>query len=43
MHFFFLLSTDLFTEYYRTILGCVQVDHYTGVSPYSYTNSAVGS
>ena len=23
--------------------GGLQVDHYTGVSPYSYTNSAVGS
>ena len=41
--YYSILSTYLFTEYYHTILGCVQVDHYTGVSPYSYTNSAVGS
>ena len=38
-----IFSTYLFTEYYCIILGCVQVDHYTRVSPYSYTNNAVGS
>ena len=38
-----VLSTDLFTEYYRTILGVCAGGPLHGVSPYSYTNSAVGS